>query len=53
MSEEEFDIEDLRFYKSLSAKEKLEYLEEMLNFLQKITPSKAVIINEQLKKEGF
>lgn len=53
MSDEEFDIEDLRYYKTLSPKEKLDYLEEMNQFLQKITPAKAVKINEKLEEEGY
>jgi len=53
MSEEEFDIEDLRHYKTLSAGEKLEYLEKMNRFLQKITPKEAVEKNKKLKEEGF
>ncbi len=36
MSSEEFDIEDLRYYMKLSPKEKLEYLEQMNNFLLKL-----------------
>jgi hypothetical protein len=51
--EEEFDIEDLQHYRSLSAKEKLEYLEQMNLFLLKITPDRAKKRNEKLKDEGF
>lgn len=53
MTEEEFDVEDLRHYKSLDAKQKLDYLEEMNIFLLKITPKEAVIKNNKLKEEGF
>lgn len=53
MQDEEFDIEDMRYYLKLSAKEKLNYLEEMNNFLLKITPKNALEINQQLKDEGF
>ena len=53
MDKEEFDIEDLRYYKKLSAKEKLEYLEQMNLFLLKITPKKSILINEKLRKEGY
>lgn len=51
--EEEFDVEDLRYYRTLSAKEKLEYLEKMNLFLLKITPLKAKRRDEKLKDEGF
>lgn len=53
MVNEEFDIDDLRYYRDLDAKKKLEYLEQMLLFMQKITPEEAKAKNEQLKKEGF
>lgn len=51
--EEEFDLEDLRYYQTLDAKQKLEYLEEMNLFLLKITPQEAVEKNRNLKKEGY
>jgi hypothetical protein len=51
--EEEFDLEDLRYYRNPSAREKLEYLEKMNLFLLKITPEKAKQRNEKLKDEGF
>ncbi len=50
---EEFDVDDLRVYSKMSPKEKLEYLERMNRFLQKITPPEAKEINEKLKEEGF
>ena len=53
MDKEEFDIEDLRYYKNLDAKKKLEWLLEMNKFLQKITPQSAVKKNEKLKDTGF
>ncbi len=53
MTTEEFDIEDLRYYRTLDAKQKLEYLEQMLLFLQKITPAEAIEKNDILKEEGF
>lgn len=53
MDKEEFDIQDLKFYIKLSAKEKLEYLEQMNLFLLKITPQKSIAINDKLKDEGF
>ncbi|HMO19270.1 MAG TPA: hypothetical protein PKA63_09735 [Oligoflexia bacterium] len=53
IEKEEFDIEDLIFYRTLNAKQKLEYLEQMNLFLLKITPEKARLINEKLKEEGL
>ena len=53
MSDEEFDLEDLLYYQSLSAQEKLEYLEQLLLFLQKITPKEAVRTSRILKDEGY
>ncbi len=53
MVEEEFDLEDLKYYISLDAKQKLDYLEEMNLFLLKITPPQAVLINRQLEDEGY
>lgn len=51
--EEEFDLEDLRYYATLTPKQKLDYLEEMNLFLLKITPSEAVEKNQKLKDSGY
>ncbi len=53
MSSEEFDLEEIRRYRALSPREKLEYLEKMLRFLHKITPAKSKELNERLKAKGF
>ena len=50
---EEFDIEDMKYYMSLTPKQKLEYLEKMNLFLLKITPKESVEKNQKLKDEGF
>ena len=50
---EEFDIDDLRYYATLSPKQKLDYLEEMNIFLLKITPAEAVAKNRKLKESGY
>ena len=47
---DEFDLEDLRYYRSLSAKQKLEHLEKMNRFLLKITPEKAREEERAVKK---
>ena len=51
--EEEFDIEDMRYYRNLDAKQKLDYLEQMNLFLLKITSKEAQEKNRTLKDEGF
>ncbi len=51
--EEEFDTADLLVYRQMTAREKLEYLERMNRFIQKITPPKAKELDEKLKREGF
>ena len=48
-----FNLEDLRYYHSLSAKKKLEYLEEMLIFLNKITPIESKNKWAKLKSTGL
>lgn len=53
MDDEEFDIEEMRYYKSLDAKEKLEYLEKMNRFLLRITPMEAIEKVKKLKNEGY
>lgn len=53
MKDNEFDIAELRYYMNLSAKEKLDYLEKMNRFLEKITPSQAKEIAKKLKERGY
>jgi len=53
VSDEEFDIEDLRYYSELSPKEKLEYLEKMLRFLARITPEASKRLSRRLDDEGL
>lgn len=49
----EFDMEDMRYFAALSPREKLNYLEKMLLFLQKITPQKSKDLAKKLKELGF
>lgn len=53
MAEEEFDIETLRYFYNLSPEEKLNYLEKMQKFLDKITPEEAKEKARKLKDDGF
>ena len=48
-----FDVEDLKRYISLSAEEKLVYLEEINNFLMEAMPDKSKKAWEELKKNGW
>ena len=50
---ENFDWQDILYYMSLSAKEKLEYLEQMNLFFEKIKPKSSKDSWEMLKKSGF
>lgn len=50
---EMFDLEDIKVYMQMSAKDKLYWLERVAKFLHKITPSKNKKIWERLKKRGF
>lgn len=49
----EFDDNDLLLYMKLPAKKKLEHLEQMNRFLQKIRPARYKKISQQLAREGF
>lgn len=49
----EFDMEDMRYFAALSPRQKLDYLEKMLLFFQKITPQKSKDLAEKLKAMGF
>ena len=48
-----FDVEDLKRYMSLSAEEKLVYLEEINSFLMEAMPDKSKKAWEELKKNGW
>lgn len=48
-----FDLEDIKVYMQMSAKDKLYWLERVAKFLHKITPSKNKKIWERLKERGF
>lgn len=49
----EFDIEDVKYFMSLSLKQKLQYLEELNSFFDKHTPAKNKKIWQKLKEQGF
>jgi len=49
----EFNEEEIRVYRSLSAKKKLGHLKTMNNFLRKIRPAKSKKIAQLLKAKGF
>lgn len=48
----EYDVEDLKKYMDLPVKEKLQYLEEMNEFLSRVMPPESKRIWEELKKMG-
>lgn len=48
----EFDIESLRAFMALSAKEKLEFLEELNRFLAAAMPEKSKKIWDELRANG-
>ena len=47
------EIEDLRFFSGLSAEKKLEFLEQLQDFLNQAMPPENKKMWEQLKEEGF
>lgn len=50
---QEFDLEDIKYFMSLSLKQKLKYLEELNSFFQKHTPRENRKTWEILKQQGF
>ncbi len=52
-SDEIFNLEDIKAYMQMSAKDKLCWLERVAKFLHKITPSKNKKIWKRLKERGF
>lgn len=52
-ADEEIDIERLKYFMTLSAEDKLKYLNELNFFLQRVMPEKNKEIWETLKKQGF
>jgi hypothetical protein len=52
-SEEDFNLDDLKRYMSLSAEEKLNYLEAMNIFLMESMPDESKKAWEELKKRGW
>ena len=50
---EEYDIKDLKRYMKLSAKEKLNYLEDVNIFLNKAMTAESKNIWEKLKRSGW
>lgn len=52
-SDEMFNLDDIKVYMQMSAKDKLRWLEKTAKFLHKITPAKNKKIWERLKERGF
>jgi len=50
---QEFDLNQLRAYMAMSAREKLRFLEEMRGFLSKAMPSKSKAAWAKLKARGW
>jgi len=48
-----FNLDNLKSYMALSAREKLNYLEEINSFFRKVTPAESKKIWEELKKRGW
>lgn len=51
--DEEYDLNEFLAYRKQPISKKLEYLEEVTEFFNKLTPRKNKIAWEKLKKEGF
>ena len=49
----EYDVSDFKRYMALPAKEKLEFLEEMNEFLSKAMPAKSKKIWQELQELGW
>ena len=52
-SDEMFNLEDIKVYMQMSAKDKLRWLERAVKFLHKITPAENKKMWERLKERGF
>ncbi|MBI3583148.1 MAG: hypothetical protein HY096_04260 [Nitrospinae bacterium] len=52
-SDEIFNLDDIKAYMRMSAKDKLCWLERAVKFLHKITPAENKEIWEKLKERGF
>ena len=52
-SESEFDIEDLKYFSSLPLKKKLKFLEQMNQFVNRMTPQENKEKWQKLKEMGF
>jgi len=50
---EMYDLNDIKAYMKMTAKEKLNWLEETTKFLQKVMPDSSKKIWEKLKQRGF
>ncbi len=52
-TETDFDIEDLRYFSGLSAEEKLNFVEQLQDFLNQAMPVENKQLWERLKEDGF
>lgn len=50
---DDFDLESAKYFISLTAAEKLDYLEKLNQFLYKAMPAENREINNKLKEMGF
>lgn len=53
IKDEDIDIEQLKYFKSLSPKQKLDWLEKFMDFLNLVTPAKNKKAWQKLKDMGF
>lgn len=49
----DFDVEQMRYFMSLSVEEKLKHLEQLNQFTHTLKPESGKKVWEQLQKEGF
>ncbi len=52
-TETDFDVEDLRYFSGLSAEEKLDFVEQLQDFLNQAMPAESKQLWERLKEDGF
>ncbi|MBI2340111.1 MAG: hypothetical protein HYU99_07100 [Deltaproteobacteria bacterium] len=50
---DDIDMERIKYFKGLSVRKKLDYLEQLNLFFNRITPAKSKKIWEKLKQQGF
>ncbi len=53
INKNEYDLNELKIYRALPAKDKLHFLEQMNAFFQKAMPSRSKKAWEKLKQKGW